>query len=186
MKTILIGEKIKELRLAKKLTQQEVVGDFITRNMLSKIENNSATPSVKTLEYLAQKLEVPPGTLLAQYEDSLVDDKQTPVSKYDRWSLTLAKARKELKQGLTDECIHTVRESAGEDLSDLPGEDCDEARIILAIAYLAKAQAAYSARDFNNAALYAQDSIRNNKNSLYYNQTLEAKATFLLNNSVLG
>ena len=29
-----IGQRIKEARLAKKMTQAEVVGDFITRNML--------------------------------------------------------------------------------------------------------------------------------------------------------
>ncbi|NCU26626.1 XRE family transcriptional regulator, partial [Candidatus Nomurabacteria bacterium] len=55
MKSLPIGERIKELRLSRKMTQQEVVGDHITRNMLSKIENNSATPSVRTLEYIAAK-----------------------------------------------------------------------------------------------------------------------------------
>ena len=45
-----LGRRIKEARLAKKLTQAEVVGDFITRNMLSQIESGSALPSVKTLQ----------------------------------------------------------------------------------------------------------------------------------------
>ena len=49
-----LGKRIKEARLAKKMTQSEVVGDFITRNMLSQIESGSATPSVKTLEYLCK------------------------------------------------------------------------------------------------------------------------------------
>ena len=48
-----LGEKIKAARLERHMTQKDVVGDYITRNMLSKIENGSATPSVKTLEYLA-------------------------------------------------------------------------------------------------------------------------------------
>ena len=52
-----LGKRIKEARLAKKMTQSEVVGDFITRNMLSQIESGSATPSVKTLEYLCKVLE---------------------------------------------------------------------------------------------------------------------------------
>ena len=47
-----LGKRIKEARLSKKMTQSEVVGDFITRNMLSQIESGSATPSLKTLEYL--------------------------------------------------------------------------------------------------------------------------------------
>ena len=53
-----LGKRIKEARLAKKMTQSEVVGDFITRNMLSQIESGSATPSVKTLEYLCKVLEL--------------------------------------------------------------------------------------------------------------------------------
>jgi len=53
-----IGRIIKEARLAKKLTQSQVVGDFITRNMLSQIESGTAIPSIKTLEYLSQKLDI--------------------------------------------------------------------------------------------------------------------------------
>ena len=60
----LLGQRIKEARLAKKMTQTEVVGSFITRNMLSQIESGTAVPSVKTLTYLAQVLELPPSVLL--------------------------------------------------------------------------------------------------------------------------
>ena len=56
-----LGSKIREVRLQKKMTQKDVVGDYMTRNMLSKIENGSATPSVKTLAYLAQALDLPVG-----------------------------------------------------------------------------------------------------------------------------
>ena len=65
-----LGKRIKEARLAKKMTQSEVVGDFITRNMLSQIESGSATPSVKTLEYLCKVLEIEPNTLLPDENDS--------------------------------------------------------------------------------------------------------------------
>ncbi len=63
-----LGQRIKETRLEKQMTQQEVVGDFITRNMLSKIENDSATPSVKTLEYLSSVLQLPAGYFLSNYD----------------------------------------------------------------------------------------------------------------------
>lgn len=53
------GQKVKNARLEKKFTQSELVGNFITRNMLSKIENDAANPSLKTIEYLAYKLEKP-------------------------------------------------------------------------------------------------------------------------------
>ena len=55
----MIGEKVRELRLRKKLTQAELAGDFITRNMLSQIENGVATPSVSTVWELAKRLNVP-------------------------------------------------------------------------------------------------------------------------------
>lgn len=61
-----IGNKVKALRLAKMLTQSELAGDEITRNMLSRIENGSALPSLQTLMYLADKLGVPAGYLLAE------------------------------------------------------------------------------------------------------------------------
>ena len=54
-----LGRRLKEARLARRMTQSEVVGDFITRNMLSQIESGSAMPSVKTLEYLSKRLEIP-------------------------------------------------------------------------------------------------------------------------------
>ena len=60
-----IGQRIREARLGRRMTQQELVGDYITRNMLSKIENDAATPSVRTLEYLAGAMGLPPGAFLS-------------------------------------------------------------------------------------------------------------------------
>ena len=54
-----LGRRIKEARISKKMTQSQVVGNFITRNMLSQIENGNALPSVPTLEYLAEVLDIP-------------------------------------------------------------------------------------------------------------------------------
>lgn len=51
-----LGEKIKQARLAAGLSQRQLCGGEITRNMLSLIENGSATPSMKTLQYLASQL----------------------------------------------------------------------------------------------------------------------------------
>lgn len=54
-----LGARIKQARLAAKLTQQQLCGKQITRNMLSQIENGSASPSMATLLYLAERLERP-------------------------------------------------------------------------------------------------------------------------------
>ena len=51
-----LGEKIRHARLEAGLSQRQLCGDVITRNMLSQIENGSANPSMSTLRYLAQRL----------------------------------------------------------------------------------------------------------------------------------
>lgn len=67
-----IGEKIRELRLAKLMTQSELVGGHMTRNMLSCIENGTANPSLSTILYIANRLNVPAGFLLAEEGDEIV------------------------------------------------------------------------------------------------------------------
>ena len=54
-----LGKRLKEVRLALGLSQRELCGDEITRNMLSQIENGSAKPSMDTLKYLAARLGKP-------------------------------------------------------------------------------------------------------------------------------
>lgn len=51
-----LGAKIRAARLELGLSQRQLCGEVITRNMLSQIENGSAKPSMQTLGYLAQGL----------------------------------------------------------------------------------------------------------------------------------
>ena len=51
-----LGEKLRQARLDAGLSQRQLCGEEITRNMLSLIENGSAKPSMKTLQYLAGRL----------------------------------------------------------------------------------------------------------------------------------
>jgi transcriptional regulator with XRE-family HTH domain len=69
MNSEVLGRKLKEARLAKKMTQSDVVGNYITRNMLSQIESGAAFPSIRTLEYLSGVLEVPMSELVADEEE---------------------------------------------------------------------------------------------------------------------
>ena len=69
------GEKIKKLRTDKMMTQSELVGDQITRNMLSRIESDEANPSLSTLLYLAKRLNVPAGYLIADEDEDDVYSK---------------------------------------------------------------------------------------------------------------
>lgn len=54
-----LGQKVKQARLELGLSQRQLCGDVITRNMLSLIENGTATPSLETLRFLSQSLGKP-------------------------------------------------------------------------------------------------------------------------------
>jgi len=51
-----MGERIRSARLEAGLSQRQLAGDEMTRNMLSALENDSAKPSLSTLKYLSEKL----------------------------------------------------------------------------------------------------------------------------------
>ena len=54
-----LGEKLRQARLRAGLSQRQLCGQEITRNMLSQIEHGTCNPSVATLRYLAGRLELP-------------------------------------------------------------------------------------------------------------------------------
>lgn len=54
-----LGQRLKQARLEAGLSQRQLCGDTITRNMLSQIENGSARPSMDTLRVLAGRLGKP-------------------------------------------------------------------------------------------------------------------------------
>lgn len=60
----MIGDKIKQLRQAKRLTQSELAGEAMTKSMLSQIENGRALPSMRSLQILAKRLGVDAGYFL--------------------------------------------------------------------------------------------------------------------------
>lgn len=51
-----LGEKLRQTRLEAGLSQRQLCGEVITRNMLSQIESGKARPSMATLQYLAGQL----------------------------------------------------------------------------------------------------------------------------------
>lgn len=54
-----LGQRIKQARLDAGLSQRQLCGEKLTRNMLSLIENGSARPSMDTLRYFARRLGKP-------------------------------------------------------------------------------------------------------------------------------
>ena len=61
-----MGQRILAARLAAGLSQRELAGEEITRNMLSSLEHDAANPSVATLRYLSQRLGKPMGYFLGE------------------------------------------------------------------------------------------------------------------------
>ena len=51
-----LGQRLRQARLDAGLSQRQLCGGEITRNMLSQIENGTARPSMDTLRYLAGRL----------------------------------------------------------------------------------------------------------------------------------
>ncbi len=75
-----LGEKIKKARLDAGMTQSALAGDFITRNMLSQIENGNATPSVQTIQYISEKLSIPAGYFISDKNDDFFYKKQSIIN----------------------------------------------------------------------------------------------------------
>jgi len=159
MNSIELGKKIKEARIAKKMTQNEVVGDFITRNMLSQIESGTATPSVKTLEYLSRVLDVPLAQLIPdQREDAL---------------LLLDRAKKFLIHGFYDRVLEMEDE--------YPDQLEDEFSAIFSLASLYLSRKYFSEGNYREAARFAQKSMEYSEKGIYANTMIKTESIMLLN-----
>ncbi len=158
MNSIELGKKIKEARISKKMTQNEVVGTFITRNMLSQIENGTATPSVKTLQYLSSKLDV-------SFSDFMPEQKDDSL-----YQLELVKnvyREKNYAQVLEFE-------------SKVPEVFTDEFYALFSYAYLEKAKELFQSNQYAKAAEFAQKSIHYASSGIYSNSTIQSEAIMIL------
>lgn len=138
-----LGEKLRKARIQRGLTQKQLAGDMMTRNMLSKIENGAANPSVRTLSYLAEQLDLPVGELM--YNGRAVPDR-------------LHRAREALREGDSLGCLRLLEES---------GEDGDEALLLSAMANAAAADEALRAGAYNSARKRAAAALEQNRLGMY-------------------
>ena len=74
-----LGEKIKQARLEAGLSQRQLCGEEVTRNMLSQIENGAAKPSMATLSYFAARLGKPVSYFLE--EDAILSPNQEVMAR---------------------------------------------------------------------------------------------------------
>lgn len=137
-----IGKRIRALRHSQSLTQADVCGESITRNMLSLIENGNASPSLPTLIYLSQRLGVPVG-----YFFSTSDEEIAGYAKMSR----IHDIRQLFCDSEFSACIDLCR--------TLPHPD-DEIRRILAECYMAQANIACSQKMLATAELHLNNAQR--------------------------
>ena len=71
MAKLTLGEKIRRRRRELHLTQTALAGESITRILISRIESGDVNPSLETLKYLAERLDLPAGYLLSDEDDLL-------------------------------------------------------------------------------------------------------------------
>ena len=51
-----LGQKIKNARKSKRITQDRLAKGKITRNMISRIESGKANPSLETIKHIAKEI----------------------------------------------------------------------------------------------------------------------------------
>lgn len=171
MNSVELGKRIKEARIAKKMTQSEVVGNFITRNMLSQIESGTANPSIKTLEYLAGVLELPIMYLVNDEDEASVLSVCGPEH-----MTTLNCAKDAYKSGdylLTIEKLSSYAEDEGSVIYD-------EAAALLARSYIAKAEISEKNGELQAAAAYAKKASELADAGVYKSREVRTNAVLLL------
>ncbi len=157
-----LGQKIKEARLEQGMTQKELVGSYITRNMLSKIENDSAAPSVRTLEYLAGALSLPTGYFLS---GAPISDGTAPDG--------LDEARAAYRQGRWLDCLAALE-------ADATAGTSDEGYLLHARAGAHAARAALERGDLAAARELAEPAQYYNQEGMYYENALAAELALIL------
>lgn len=180
MDKVELGKRIREARLFRKMTQSELAGDAITRNMLSLIESGTASPSVKTLQYLAERLGVPYEHLLAPKEEK-EEIADTVEEAAPKWATPVEVQYNELLTG--KELYRTKHyEEAIEHLkkyTDKQSKIYDEACAIVAKSYYELAKPKVRAEKAANVE-YAKSAADYATKGIYANKNLRAEALFII------
>lgn len=149
----MIGDKIKELRLQKKMTQAQLAGDAITRNQLSQIENNKSMPAVPTLLELAKRLDAPASYFFAETGDLDTFRKIGAIEKI----------KKLYAEGEYAKCLSRLRALGVTD---------DETELLFAKSSLACGIEKYRTGFLKSAEVYFSDAISHARNSIYADSTV--------------
>lgn len=160
-----LGRRLKSARLAKKMTQSDVVGSFITRNMLSQIESGTATPSMKTLEYLSGVLELPMEKLLSETGGS--EEEQNSFA-------ALQSAKRFLQEGDYEAVLGL------EDTSGLLGDELHALRSIAHMEIARTLAETEQTEEMQTAVMHARHAAQEAGMGVYANKSRAAEANQLI------
>ncbi|MBQ7599095.1 MAG: helix-turn-helix transcriptional regulator [Clostridia bacterium] len=104
-----LGERVRKIRNEKGLTQKQLAGDRITRNMVSMIESGREFPSASTIAHISEILDTPAGYFFASTpEEENMYEKQ----------LVISRLKKDFYTGNYDSCIRILSSCPEESLDD--------------------------------------------------------------------
>ena len=147
-----IGKKIKKLRTEKLMTQSELTGGEITRNMLSRIENGAALPSLGTVIYLASKLGVPAGYLLSEGEEEFIYHKTSVM--------------KNIRRAYIDKHFEICRDMCLTEFEEFDGFD-DELELILTDCCIGIAEESIRIGQLRKACIFLDEAVIHSRNTMF-------------------
>lgn len=154
-----LGQRLKQARLEKGLSQKALCADVITRNMLSQIESGKAKPSMETLKYLAARLEKPVGYFLE--EQAVLSPNQQ----------IMADARQAYQAGEYRKVLSVLESYRPGDLFD------HEKQLICNLCLLAMGEQAIR----ENRLIYARELLHRIEPGLYHLPGMDYEKALLLN-----
>lgn len=186
MNSIELGKKIREIRISKHMTQNDVAGTFITRNMLSQIENGVAYPSIKTLEHIANVLDVPLEQLVSvdsiaespAYHAGTEGNLSTHKPGSTDYLNILSSAKGMYKSKKYTEAINLLTDSTKKS-----SPIYDESNALLARSYYELAKLSQRSSDTANAAAYARQAVEFSGIGIYSSDELMMKAFKIIKGS---
>ena len=153
-----LGEKIKALRKMRGLTQAQLAGERITRNMLCEIEKGKASPSLDTLSAIAGGLSVPTAFLLDENEELFGYAKRK----------AMPEIRKLYLSGEYGACFRLCE--------TLPGEPDDEIAFLLAHCALGEGRRAFYRGNMETALVYFTEALGYAEKTSYPTSDISAAA----------
>ena len=151
-----IGEKIKAVRTARRMTQADVADDRITRNMISAIESDKALPSIDTLMHIATKLDVPVAYLLSEDFDLFTYRKNKMIEDI----------RRAFSEKRYTDCIGLIDKIDGTD---------DEIAYVLAYSNFEIGVIMARRGSFESAKKHLDIAIKNARNTVYNTRDMECR-----------